>query len=588
MNDLNIHKNNYNVEDNETMDEFWNNDYIIDNDEIFENPQEYLSEYSSTSKSIPSSSTPSSTPSTEYSSDDIFNDDMYSNKLNKKNKINKLNKIISISESEANILEMELMTSLDNKMSKDKKMSLIIAVLLQMIFGNDNSKLNRIYNFLNKNDLLDLDVISNNYNGLRQSLSSLINSANNITNLKDTKISKLDGDIDIGTNTITLSNNSHYINNYMEIDNFKCERLPKLMSNSLLINNSNKYRINFNQIKLLGQGAYGSVYKVFHKYEKKFYAIKKVFITKDIVEDNYDIFREIQIYSELMNDQVVRYYGSWIDIDIGSIMEYNEQIKNEYEYEKIDYICPILFIQMELCDFTLKDYLMTWAGYDSIDEKINILIQIIKGLEYIHSKNIIHRDIKPDNIFLITNNLNPELNKYQVKIGDFGLCKKYIRFETNKKKKENTLNTLNKLDKLLIEYDTDNLELYNITNNLSKLYSDFKSMDSYVGTGIYRAPEIDSKKYDLKIDIYSLGIIMFELFVNPKTESEKIFLISKLKKTKNLNLLDKIENTEIKRLIFDIIINEPNNRPSLSDISNVLLSLKKNNISNDISNNIDK
>jgi serine/threonine protein kinase len=564
MNNLNV-KDNENIKDNENMDEFWNNDYMIDNDGLFEN-------FRTLNTLSNSSAYSSSTTSSEYPSDDIFNDDMYSDKLNKKNKINKLNKIISISESEANILEMELMTTLDNKMSKDKKMSLIIAVLLQMIFGNDNSKLNRIYNFLNKNDLLDLDVVSNNYNGLRQSLSSLINSANIITNSKDIKISELD----IETNTITLSNNSHYINNYMEVENFKCERLPKLMSNSLLINNSNKYRTNFNQIKLLGQGAYGSVYKVFHKYEKKFYAIKKVFITKDIIEDNYDIFREIQIYSELMNDQVVRYYGSWIDIDIGSIMEYNEQIKNDYEFEKIDYICPILFIQMELCDFTLKDYLMTWSEYDSLGEKIDIIIQIIKGLEYIHSKNIIHRDIKPDNIFLITNNLNPELNKYLVKIGDFGLCKKYIGFETNKKKKENTLNTLNtlnKLDKLIVEYDSDNLGLNNITNNLSKLYTDFKSMDSYVGTGIYRAPEIDGKKYDEKIDIYSLGIIMIELFVNPKTESEKIFLLSKLKKTKNLNLLDKIENIEIKQLIFNILINEPNNRPTLSDISKVLLSL---------------
>ena len=32
MNNLNTDKNNYNVKDNETIDEFWNNDYIIDND----------------------------------------------------------------------------------------------------------------------------------------------------------------------------------------------------------------------------------------------------------------------------------------------------------------------------------------------------------------------------------------------------------------------------------------------------------------------------------------------------------------------------------------------------------------------------
>lgn len=538
---------------NKNIDDFWNNNYIIDNNEEFDNfgTPSILSNSSTYSSSTTSSSL-------EYPSNDVFNDDMY---------YNESNKIISISESEANMLEMELMTSLDSKMSKDKKMSLIIAVLLQMIFGNNNIKLNRIYDFLNKNDLLDLDVVSDNYNGLRNSLSSLINSANIITNSNDTRMTENIYDINDKTNSITLSNNTHYINNYMGIENFKCEKLPKLTSNSMIINNSNKYRTNFNQIKLLGQGAYGSVYKVFHKYEKKFYAIKKVFITKDIIEDNYDIFREIQIYSELINDQVVRYYSSWIDIDVASIMEFNELIKNDYEFEKIDYICPILFIQMELCDFTLKDYLMTWSEYDSFNDKIDIVIQIIKGLEYIHSKNIIHRDIKPDNIFLIS---NTNTKKYHVKIGDFGLCKKYIGFDTNKKKKDNMKT---KLDKLLVDYDTTGLETNSVINDL---YLDYKSIvsaestNSYVGTGIYRAPEINTNKYDSKIDIYSLGIIMVELFVNPRTESEKIFLISKLKKTQNLNLLDKIENLNIRQMIFNIIINEPKNRPSLSNILNSL------------------
>ena len=89
-------------------------------------------------------------------------------------------------------------------------------------------------------------------------------------------------------------------------------------------------------------------------------------------------------------------------------MEYNLQI-NSIDYneqlESIDYICPILFIQMELCDFTLKDYLLIYSKDDSYENKINIIKQIICGLEYLESKNIIHRDIKPDNIFLIIKKL---------------------------------------------------------------------------------------------------------------------------------------------------------------------------------------
>lgn len=540
------------LNDNEILNDYLNNDEFLDDDESLDSDE--------------SSDNDESLGNDEYTDNNESSDN---NKSSDDDSIKMQNKFNN--DDKSNILEIDLMTKLDKKMSRDKRMSLIIAVLLQMIFGNDNNKLNHIYNFLNKNDLLDLDVISNNYNGLRQSLNSLINSANIISD--GTKINDTISEFNTESNAISLLDNVHYINNYMGIDNFKCKKLPKLNTN-LLTNNSNKYRTNFNQIKLLGQGGYGSVYKVFHKYEKKFYAIKKVFITKDIVDDNYDIFREIQIYSELMNEQVVRYYSSWIDIDIKSIIEYNEQIKNDYEFEKIDYICPILFIQMELCDFTLKDYLMSWADYDSFDDKIDIIIQIIKGLEYIHSKNIIHRDIKPDNIFIIANNSETHINKYTVKIGDFGLCKKYIGHEFNKKKKENVSN---KLEKILVEYDSSNLETYDVSNNLTDLY--FKSMGPYVGTGIYRAPEINTKKYDLKIDIYSLGIIMIELFMNPKTESEKIFLVSKLKKTHNQNLLDKIENLQIKQLIYNIIINEPNKRPSLNDIiKQLLLQINSNHI----------
>jgi hypothetical protein len=62
---------------------------------------------------------------------------------------------------------------------KDKKMSLLMVVLLQMVFTNNDEKLNKIYNFLNKKNILDLEVTTSSYIGIRTNLSFMIESLNN-------------------------------------------------------------------------------------------------------------------------------------------------------------------------------------------------------------------------------------------------------------------------------------------------------------------------------------------------------------------------------------------------------------------------
>ena len=95
-----------------------------------------------------------------------------------------------------------------------------------------------------------------------------------------------------------------------------------------------------------------------------------------------------------------------------------------------------------------------------VDFIIEWVIQLASGVNYIHSKKIIHRDLKPANIFLT-------LDK-KLKIGDFGISKG--------------------LDK---------------TSGLAS---------TRAGTSIYMAPEIHGgEKYDTMVDIWSLGIIIFEI-----------------------------------------------------------------------------
>ena len=73
-------------------------------------------------------------------------------------------------------------------------------------------------------------------------------------------------------------------------------------------------------------------------------------------------------------------------------------------------------IQMELCvGDTLRNYLD--KDYQ-VNRKVvfHLFKQLIDGLKHIHEESLIHRDIKPDNIFI-------DKSKMQLKIGDFGLAK---------------------------------------------------------------------------------------------------------------------------------------------------------------------
>ena len=115
-------------------------------------------------------------------------------------------------------------------------------------------------------------------------------------------------------------------------------------------------------------------------------------------------------------------------------------------------------------DKNLKQFINYYKNNTQLipeDIIIYIIYQLVKGLQDIHKNNLIHRDLTPDNIFIDNNK--------KIKIGDFGITK--ILTETNKYTK------------------------------------------SQIGKIHYIAPEIElGEKYNNKIDIYSLGCIIYELF----------------------------------------------------------------------------
>jgi serine/threonine protein kinase len=150
---------------------------------------------------------------------------------------------------------------------------------------------------------------------------------------------------------------------------------------------------NYEIIKKLGSGAFGTVYKALDKTTNNIVAIKK--------EDNVRTSRleyEMTIYKKIENE-----------IGFPKIHEFIKSKKNVICV--MDYLGPSLEDLFDFCgkQFSLKTTLM-------------IGIQILNRIESIHNQGIIHRDIKPDNFLIGT-----AKNKSRIYLIDFGLAKNYIK-----------------------------------------------------------------------------------------------------------------------------------------------------------------
>ena len=278
----------------------------------------------------------------------------------------------------------------------------------------------------------------------------------------------------------------------------------------------NPFTHTYEIIKKIGAGSYGSVFKVRNKIDTKNYALK---LTKI---NNPKILREVQNMALLDHRNIVRYYSCWIEPaniynenlikctrspGSKSIVSFNSSIISENSLSSKDIEKKYLFIQMELCDMTLYDYIqtrninITELNKQAYAKSVGIFKQIVVGLNYLHKTNIIHRDIKPSNI-LFSNNI--------VKIGDFGL----------------SIN-ITKIDK-------GNSEL----SELSEL-----SGSQEFGTFNYLAPEVlANNNYSIYSDVYSIGVILFELLKIFTTEMERHCIINHLKH----NNIDNIDINKFK------------------------------------------
>jgi serine/threonine protein kinase len=150
----------------------------------------------------------------------------------------------------------------------------------------------------------------------------------------------------------------------------------------------------FATFRLLGQGGEGAVFSVWDRIRKTDLALK---LMRDSGEEDIAERFEIEYVTlaSSRSDRLVRVYDHGMTV---LPMAGDEEI-------------PHYWYTMEKCESSVRKTFR----HMPLDQRVDVAMQTLDGLAFLHAKRIAHRDIKPDNIFLVKGT--------EVKIGDFGLAR---------------------------------------------------------------------------------------------------------------------------------------------------------------------
>lgn len=217
--------------------------------------------------------------------------------------------------------------------------------------------------------------------------------------------------------------------------------------------------------RVLGSGSFGTVYEIEREEFGHLYkAAAKVITIPDDSNDHFLLATE-----GMTEENTIYYYRSLVE-DIIRECDVMEQMKGDshivsFEDHYVEELENgrrfIIYIRMELLN-PLVSYITDKESFLEREQIIQIGVDICKGLEVCQQKNVVHRDIKLENIFVS--------NTGKYKLGDFGI---------------------------------------------SKVVEESELAVSQKGTKLYMAPEMfRGDKYDARVDIYSLGLVLYRLLNN--------------------------------------------------------------------------
>ncbi|CAF4884646.1 unnamed protein product, partial [Rotaria magnacalcarata] len=198
-----------------------------------------------------------------------------------------------------------------------------------------------------------------------------------------------------------------------------------------------RYMEKYNRQKLIGMGAFGQAWLVQSKADGRQLVMKEIKISKMTNKERDDARKEVDVLAKMQHPYIVFYLESFED-------------------------AASLYILMDYCDGgDLHSRIKAQRGIlFNEDQILDWFVQITLALKHVHDRKVLHRDIKSQNVFLMSDGT--------AKLGDFGISK-----------------------------------ILNTTCELAR---------TQIGTPYYLSPEIcQQKPYNNKSDVWSLGCVLYEM-----------------------------------------------------------------------------
>lgn len=193
----------------------------------------------------------------------------------------------------------------------------------------------------------------------------------------------------------------------------------------------------YDNLELVGQGQFGRVFRATHKTSGQIVALKELETNRF---PTAKFIRELHFLISLQHPNVVTFQG-------------------------LEHTSTGRYLVMDYCEGGTLRNLMKLEGRLNLTLSLKLIIDILTGLDHVHSCKIIHRDIKPENILL-----SQDSTGWIARISDFGMSR--------------------------------------IDNELCP-----DKQDDCAGSPAYMAPERFYGQYSPASDLYAVGILLFELIV---------------------------------------------------------------------------